>query len=498
VRCDAATIFQPGEHGSDIMGSLRFTRRRFLLSSSVAAGAAICSTSRRPAYAQPGTGSPRIRRNIADLDPNGPEITALKAGIGALRARDQSDPTGWHQQALIHQDHCPHGNFFFLPWHRAYLLHFENLCRVASGNANFVLPYWNWSTSRRLPAVFWGDASNPLFHAGRDITPNSAASEFAVGQTIIANILNTNSFLTFGSGKPNPLEQRRRATTGSLEGGPHNYIHGFVGGDMSTFMSPLDPCFWLHHANVDRLWAEWDELHPTGGLTDPQWRGFNFANNFVDTSGMPLPTVTVESMLSTYANGYRYDTQDPLPTESINPLGAVVSPELGASGDGGNVSGAIPFASAVPLTANLLDRVRFVQEHSMADIVRETKLRPTVRLTIDGIRPPADENVLVRVFVNCDYLSLETPAHDPHFVGSIAFFGGDHDHGDGDHSDLLSYTFDLVRPLQQLGSLSGGDIAEQGVQAQLLAVPIHQAAPSKQAISFEGTRVELIEEPATE
>ena len=26
--------------------------------------------------------------------------------------------------------------------------------------------------------------------------------------------------------------------------------------------APRDPAFWFHHAQVDRLWAQWQEAHP--------------------------------------------------------------------------------------------------------------------------------------------------------------------------------------------------------------------------------------------
>lgn len=37
----------------------------------------------------------------------------------------------------------------------------------------------------------------------------------------------------------------------------HNSGHNFIGGHMSGAFSPNDPVFWLHHSNVDRLWANW-------------------------------------------------------------------------------------------------------------------------------------------------------------------------------------------------------------------------------------------------
>ncbi|MGE5347514.1 MAG: tyrosinase family protein, partial [Acidithiobacillales bacterium] len=35
-----------------------------------------------------------------------------------------------------------------------------------------------------------------------------------------------------------------------------------LGGDMATAASPTDPLFFLHHANIDRIWSEWQKAHP--------------------------------------------------------------------------------------------------------------------------------------------------------------------------------------------------------------------------------------------
>src|SRR5262249_30234876 len=64
---------------------------------------------------------------------------------------------------------CPHGNWWFLPWHRAYLYYFERTLRWASGNPDLALPYWNYSDpkQRMLPRVFRdaeaGGKPNPLY-----------------------------------------------------------------------------------------------------------------------------------------------------------------------------------------------------------------------------------------------------------------------------------------------------------------------------------------------
>lgn len=48
-----------------------------------------------------------------------------------------------------------------------------------------------------------------------------------------------------------------------VEGALHNPVHVWVGGpmqDQST--APADPLFWLHHANVDRIWESWRQHNP--------------------------------------------------------------------------------------------------------------------------------------------------------------------------------------------------------------------------------------------
>ncbi|KAA0585201.1 tyrosinase family protein (plasmid) [Azospirillum oryzae] len=61
-----------------------------------------------------------------------------------------------------------------------------------------------------------------------------------------------------------------------LEGQPHNLVHNCIGGvgpwdpgpygNMTNFLSPVDPVFFLHHANMDRLWDVWTRKQQRLGL----------------------------------------------------------------------------------------------------------------------------------------------------------------------------------------------------------------------------------------
>lgn len=44
-----------------------------------------------------------------------------------------------------------------------------------------------------------------------------------------------------------------------LEARWHNPVHAMIGGQMGAASSPNDPAFFLHHCNVDRIWALWQE-----------------------------------------------------------------------------------------------------------------------------------------------------------------------------------------------------------------------------------------------
>lgn len=137
--------------------------------------------------------SPRIRRNVNQVQATHPAIAKYADAVRALRAAPA--PKNWDTLARIHQDRCPHGNWFFLPWHRAYLHYFERLCGQAIGDPNFALPYWDWGARLAIPAPFL-DTSSPLHHA-RDRTTLVSAPSFAA-QTL-DRILRTPDFNVFAS-----------------------------------------------------------------------------------------------------------------------------------------------------------------------------------------------------------------------------------------------------------------------------------------------------------
>ena len=90
----------------------------------------------------------------------------------------------------------------------------------------------------------------------------------------------------------------------NLINGPHGSVHGRVGGDMCCVpTASYDPIFFLHHANVDRIWARWQTLHP-GPLpaSEASWTLPPFNRPF------STQWQTGSDVESTDALGYRYRT----------------------------------------------------------------------------------------------------------------------------------------------------------------------------------------------
>jgi tyrosinase len=99
-----------------------------------------------------------------------------------------------------------------------------------------------------------------------------------------------------------------------IEGQPHNWVHNSISGLMGLMLSPIDPIFWLHHANIDRIWTAWAKLqHDRGKSVDPSSSVASQYNNepylfFIDASGSPVTGKTAANFMQTSVFEYDYGT----------------------------------------------------------------------------------------------------------------------------------------------------------------------------------------------
>jgi tyrosinase len=155
-----------------------------------------------------------------------------------------------HGNHRMHSWSRPAGPGRFLPWHRAYLIDFEWELRQI--NPVLSIPYWDWNDDDgRL--INFPNPEDPRFsrgpwrrHLGTRRSEDSVEGRVPWSPNLeehLQNILSSDSYYSF---------------TQDLEGSLHNWGHNWIGGDMSdTMVSPKDPAFWFHHAQVDHIWALW-------------------------------------------------------------------------------------------------------------------------------------------------------------------------------------------------------------------------------------------------
>ena len=227
-----------------------------------------------------------VRRNQADLSKN--EQRAFVGAVNALHGTGAAAPA-YRAFVQVHVDamsmngvswgvHTMPGMGMvgrnFLCWHRRFLSQFEQ--RLQAVDATLSVPYWDWIANPVLPTFL----TDPALLSGWSVTRSWDPSQLPV-QADVDAATSRHTFSTF---------QRK------LELGAHGDVHVAVGGTMDTASSPADPVFWLHHANIDRLWAQWQTDHPTTKTPHPA----------TVLQPPPLFGVKVATQLDISALGYSY------------------------------------------------------------------------------------------------------------------------------------------------------------------------------------------------
>ena len=206
---------------------------------------------------------------------------------------DPSDPEHYQQ-------------WFFLPWHRLMLAQFEGVIREVLHDEDFTLPYWNPITGNPddliVPAVFRVPGST-LYDGTRWFWVNGGERiDTLYRDWITLDALNEKFYIDAPNGSLgfNPR----------LDQNPHFFTHFALGGDMAEFSTVGgDPMFYLHHANIDRLWESWNRLGNTNP-TDPKYLNRKFS--YGDRSGKRVD-LPVSASDRTEQLGYGYDSYEKAP-----------------------------------------------------------------------------------------------------------------------------------------------------------------------------------------
>lgn len=257
----------------------------------------------------------RIRKGAGELTATSDDVVAFGEAVRLMKRRN--DGLSWARQSQIHHRDSQHNNGLFLPWHRQQLVHMERIVARLTGHDAFAMPYWDWQEHRFLPSWVC-DRESPLYERNRARGVDEldfAAARWA--ESPYTAKLASDDFPTFCGKLPEGA--------GMVEGYGHNHIHQLIGGAMKhPRTSAVDPMFWLHHSNVDRVWATW---HVARGrdLYPSDWTA-RTVTGFVDVEGRPVGELAVGASLETRPLGYDYDRLYPFPVFSVpepGPPGAI-------------------------------------------------------------------------------------------------------------------------------------------------------------------------------
>lgn len=425
------------------------------------------------------------------------QVHGSYAGSSTWPTRD-GRPVLWQE--------CAHNHWFFLPWHRAYLLEFESVVRAhvaqLGGPADdWALPYWNYSDydgdlvrldlplpfrSPEVPADIDvpglepdddGTRPNPLFVGGRlltEATPSldaaTADAGLALTRAHFANESDTTQ-TSFGGGVLDspftPASFHNWSEIGLLDMQPHGAVHVTVGGYMGSFETAgLDPVFWVHHCNLDRLWETYSRDlghgYPFESGTDPEgpaadsWRDHQF--QFDRPDGVSPPW-RAPDLIAVEALGYLYDTttapplppvREPTPGEDDAPFGIV----------GGDLAQPAAAADDVALAGEL--QVRLSASEALPVAGFGDGVTWSVRL--DGVRAVAAPETSYLVFVGLGADEATPDTTDPRYVGLLSLFGVlESSPGGGDSAgNGASRRLDATAAVAALGG--GYDIAATDVR----------------------------------
>jgi tyrosinase len=366
---------------------------------------------------------------------------------------------------------CQHGSWYFLPWHRGYLIAFEAVVRDAvvklGGPADWALPYWNYfkPNQDRLPPAFasadWPDGrgDNPL-HVAQRYGPKNDGNVYVPVSKINLNALGDPDFTGVASGGSPGFGgvdtgfSHGGRVHGGIETQPHDWVHGLVGGsdpqsNLPGLMSDpdtagLDPIFWLHHANIDRLWEVWRKNPATH--VDPTAANWVNGPKAIGERAFVLPmpggtswTYTPGEMSELSKLDYAYD--------DVSPPSGTPQPVARLQGLGVNLAAAEALvrstAMAGPKTVELLgannQSLRLAGAEASTSLALDPSVQRKVAASLESAKSAAP-TAPDRIFLNLEnvrglndatafsvYINVpdgEDPAQHPdHLAGSIALFG---------------------------------------------------------------------------
>jgi tyrosinase len=274
----------------------------------------------------PSSANLRIRRNVLSLSKT--DIRRLTSAFDTLK-RDQIYDT--FVERHFNAMEVAHQGPFFLPWHRKFVEEME-AALLAIDPSIKALPYWPWEKSSGQGSLWTASAFGPdgdprnngivktgpfadwqaLIYVVNDegegsLKPRQTKGlvrRLGRGVSRLPTQKHVDSLYKIRRYDSAPWNTQAISFRNQCEGwygpGLHNLVHIWVGGDMTAATSPNDPIFFLHHANIDRIWWNWQQRWGIANYQGPPGRG--------QTDQMPylLDNATPADVFDIHARGYTY------------------------------------------------------------------------------------------------------------------------------------------------------------------------------------------------
>lgn len=512
------------------------TRRMVLVQGGVI-GAGIIANSLSSIAALAALDTKPQRRSLRGLAWKDPIVATYRDAVGIMKQTPPTDKFkfNWVQLANIHGSnrgyrYCPHGNWYFLPWHRAYTAMYERIVRDLTKNDAFAMPFWDWTADPLMPEVFLSektpDGKTNWLYVNEDGTKrtwpaNRPMPPDVVGPKVLTDILKDTPYEIFGTSRPRGQDLldpswiiNRGGVQGLLERTPHNTVHNNIGGWMPTPASPRDPIFFMHHCNFDRIWAVWNLQFQNS--KDRLWADMPFKDNFLNVDGS-LWSPQVSDLYVPETLGYTYGlkplvtafaaTAQPHLLALQNKLTTFfASPRLAGTASEGVTAISVDTTKTATPTDPLVVPIQ-VPEEALIAVAHRNPVGSGVEVmdfsaaleeAASGTRAKAflrdvavtdPRTTEFRVFIGRDNLNADTPVTDPHYVGmfSVLDHGEGGDGANGGHA-APSFVLDLTDAIQRVHG--SGERPPGLIQLQLLPV-LNEAAIGK-AGTATPKRVEVI------
>ncbi|KAI7826314.1 hypothetical protein BX661DRAFT_205928 [Kickxella alabastrina] len=245
----------------------------------------------------------RVRRNAASLSQQ--EWRSISNVLQRMHQDGLITSFGAAHDRLFNRIH---GNTCFFPFHRRFLIEFENIARRY--DPNFTVPYWDATQSYRNPA------SDPLLtstalgtngqNQDRCLTDGIQANtqlSYPNNHCLRRNWNNGNSISPWYA--PEIISSYIRSDTSlsrfreNIEYSIHGAVHLGLAGEMDSGYAAHDFTFMVHHANLDRLWWDWQNAHNSFLMYDGTGSNgpASIRDIIPDDNSVPFGGSTVESVM---------------------------------------------------------------------------------------------------------------------------------------------------------------------------------------------------------